>query len=203
MRSFLSSVLKLSLVLPTAIVAPPAILAQTGAQEKGRIRLESLDRLSPRARKAVDVDIDGSLIKVATLILSDEDEEEKTIKELALSLKGVYVRRFDFTNSAQYEESDLADLRAQLNGAGWSKLVDISGGRDGWDIEDAEIYVASSGGKVDGIVILAAQRTSLTVANIVGMVDIEKIRRLGGTLGIPRIRIRKRDVIITNENKKP
>jgi hypothetical protein len=192
--------LKLFLALPLAVCGPLAVFAKAPAQEKGRIRLESLDRLSAKAKQTVDVDIDGNLIKVAALVLSDDDDEEKVIKDLALSLRGVYVRRFEFKEGNQYSDGDLADIRTQVRAPGWSKMVDVSGSVD-IEVENAEIYVATSAGQIDGIVVVVAEDKSLTVANIVGMVDLQKIRKLDGSFGIPKIRIKKRGETVTPEKK--
>ncbi len=203
MKSFSNVILKLVVVFSLAITALPVASAQTASAEKGRIRLDSVDRLGAKASKTVDVDVDTSLIKIAALILSDDDADEKAVKELVLNLKGVYVRRLEFKTNGQYAESDLAELRAQLTAPGWSKLVDVKGGGDDdWEIEDAEIYVASEGGRMEGIVILAAEPKSLTVANIVGIINLEKLKQLGGQFGLPRIRIERRKVTITTDKEK-
>ena len=202
MKSAAGIITKLVAVLSLVFVVSHATSAQTAAQEKGRIRLDSIDRLFAKAGSTVDVDVDGNLIKIGVAILSEDDPEEKAIRELALSLKGVYVRRLEFKTGGQYAESDLADIRAQLRAPGWSKVVDVSGGARDWEIEDAEIYVATENGQVAGMVVIAAEPKSLTVANVVGALDLDKLKRLGGTLGLPKIRIERRKVTITTEKEK-
>lgn len=180
-----------------------AVAAQPAATEKGRIRLDSIDRLFGKARETVNVNVDGGLIKFAVALLDDDDPEEKAIKEMALDLRGVYVRRLEFKAGGQYAESDLADLRAQLNAPGWSKLVDVKGGgANDWEIEDAEIYVATESGRIEGLVVIVAEPRSLTVANVVGAMDLAKLKRLGGKLGVPKITINRRKVTITTEEPK-
>lgn len=203
MKILASAILKLAAVLAAfAFFFPAAVSAQPA--ERGRVRLDSIDRLEARAGSAVNVNVDGTLIKLGMALLSDNDPEEKAVKELALSLRGVYVRRFEFKAGAQYAEADLADIRAQLKAPGWKKLVEVSGGVEDLEIEDAEVYVAMEGGVVEGMVVIVAEPRSLTVANVVGAIDLEKLRRLGGTLGIPEIRIKDRTVTINTgrETKK-
>lgn len=202
MKSITGIITKLVAVLSLVLVVSHATSAQTATQEKGRIRLDSIDRLFAKAGSTVDVDVDGNLIKIGVAILSEDDPEEKAIRDLALSLKGVYVRRLEFKTGGQYAESDLADIRAQLRAPGWSKVVDVSGGARDWEIEDAEIYVATENGQVAGMVVIAAEPKSLTVANVVGAIDLDKLKRLGGTLGLPKIRIERRKVTITTEKEK-
>ena len=180
-----------------------AVAAQPASAERGRIRLDSIDRLFSKARETVNVNVDGGLIKFGVALLSDDDPEEKAIKEMALDLKGVYVRRLEFKVGGQYAEADLADIRAQLQAPGWSKIVDVSGGAaHDWEIEDAEIYVTTENGRIEGLVVIVAEPRSLTVANVVGAMDLEKLKRLGGQLGIPKIRINRRTVTITTEEPK-
>ena len=180
-----------------------AVAAQPASAERGRIRLDSIDRLFGKARETVNVNVDGGLIKFAVALLDDDDPEEKAIKEMAVDLKGVYVRRLEFKAGGQYAESDLADIRAQLQAPGWSKLVDVSGGgANDWEIEDAEIYVAAESGRIEGLVVIVAEPRSLTVANVVGAMDLEKLKRLGGKLGVPKITINRRKITITTEETK-
>ena len=180
-----------------------AVAAQPASAERGRIRLDSIDRLFGKARETVNVNVDGGLIKFAVALLSDDDPEEKAIKEMALDLRGVYVRRLEFKAGGQYAESDLADIRAQLKAPGWSKLVDVKGsGADDWEIEDAEIYVTTEDGRIEGLVVIVAEPRSLTVANVVGAMDLEKLKRLGGKLGVPKSTINRRKFTITTEEPK-
>lgn len=205
MKIPVNAITKLAVVSAFVVFFSSAVAAQPAA-ERGRVRLDSLDRLFDKTGSSVNVDVDGTLIKLGVAILSDDDPEEKAVKELAMSLRGVYVRRLEFKTGGQYTEGDLADVRAQLRAPEWKKLVDVSGGAGDLEIEDAEVYVALDGTRVEGMVVIAAEPRSLTVANVVGAIDLEKLRRLGGTLGIPEIRIKDRSVTITTDRgtkKKP
>ena len=171
--------------LAAAAFAPAS--AQTGASASGRLRLDSLERLAPKASETVNVEIDGILIKFASVALSDKDPDERTVKEIISGLRGVYVRSYEFKSEGRFTEADLATLREQLRGPGWSRIVDIKS-RDA-DEDNAEVYVATDGGRVEGMAILSVEPKELTVINIVGAIDIEKLKRLEGSLGIPRIHI--------------
>ena len=171
--------------LAAAAFAPAS--AQTGASASGRLRLDSLERLAPKASETVNVEIDGILIKFASAALSDKDTDERTVKEIISGLRGVYVRSYEFKSEGQFTEADLATLREQLRGPGWSRIVDIKS-RDA-DEDNDEVYVATDAGRVEGMAILSVEPKELTVINIVGPIDIEKLKRLEGSLGIPRIHI--------------
>lgn len=160
------------------------------AQAPGRLRLDDLDRLAPKADETVHVSLDGGLISFGCSMLSEEDEEERQVKQVCSGLKGVYVRGFQFKADGQYADSDVDALRAQLRGPGWSRLVDVDARGDG--LEGAEVYAATAGGRVEGLALLFFEPRQLTVINIVGAVDLDKLRRLEGVLNIPKIRIERR-----------
>jgi hypothetical protein len=179
-------------------VALCASLAAAQTQERGRLRLDQLDRLTTLAAETVRVEIDAGLINFGCALLSDKDPEERQVKEMCSGLKGVYVRGLEFKSAGQYAEADVAALREQLRAPGWARLVDVSNQDEG--LEKAEIYAASDGGRVHGLVILFVNPKELTVINVVGAVDLDKLRRLGGVLNLPKITIQRkgRTVIKTN-----
>lgn len=179
-----------SIVLVTAafILAAPAA-AQT-QEAAGRLRLDSLERLAPKASEAVNIEIDGFLIKFAGSILSDKDEEERAVKELVEGLRGVYVRSYEFKSSGEFTEADVASVREQLRAPGWSRVLDVE--TRGLDFGDAEVYVATAAGRVEGFALLVVEPRELTVVNIVGSVDLDKLRQLGDKLNLPRITVKRK-----------
>ena len=65
------------------------------------------------------------------------------------------------------------------------------------------------GEKMNGLSVIAAEPKSFTVVNIVGFIDIEKLRLLEGNFGIPKLEITgsdkddKKDAKPAPETKKP
>lgn len=160
--------------------------AQTGQGTVGRLRLESLDRLASKAADTVNIDIDGVLLELGKSMLSEEnDPDEKTIKEIIDKLKGVYVRSYGFKSDGAFADADLSEVRKQLSAPGWSRMIDVKLHDEEFD--DSEVYVATEGGRVEGLAVLVAEPRQLTVINIVGPLDINKLRKLEGRLGIPHI----------------
>jgi len=170
-----------------AVSFAPVVAQNNGTAVSGRLRLDSLERLAPKAVETVNVEIDGFLINFASMALSDKDPDERTVKEIISGLKGVYVKSYEFKSEGQFTEGDLTLLRAQLSGPGWSRIVDIKSLDDADD--NAEVYVATDAGRVEGMAILSVEPKEVTVINIVGAIDIEKLKRLEGSLGIPRIHV--------------
>ena len=180
-------------VLNTAafVVAVAALAAPAGAQTAaGRLRLEGLEKLAPKAAEAVNIEIDGILIKFAGSILSDEDADERAVKELVTGLRGVYVKSYEFKSAGQFAEADLAAVREQLRAPGWSRVMDVKS--KGLDFGDAEVYLATAGGRVEGFALLVVEPRELTVVNIVGSLDLDKIRRLGDNLNLPRVTVKRK-----------
>lgn len=177
------------LVTTTFIIVVAALAAPARAQTvTGRLRLESLERLAPKAAEAVNIEIDGILIKFAGSILSDEDADERAVKELVKGLRGVYVRSYEFKAAGEFAEADVAAVREQLRAPGWSRVMDVKG----LDFGDAEVYLATAGGRVEGFALLVVEPQELTVVNIVGSLDLDKIRQLGDNFHLPRITVKRK-----------
>jgi hypothetical protein len=166
--------------------------AQNAQGPDGRLRLESLERIAPGATETVRIDVDGILLKLGKAMLSDDDPDEKTVKEIIEGLRGVYVRSYEFKSEGEFKDADLSVLREQLRGPGWTRLVDVQKTR-GVDFDGAEVYALTAGGRVESMAVIITEPKQLTVVNIVGSIDLDKLKRLEGSLGIPRIHIRRED----------
>jgi hypothetical protein len=181
---------RITATLAVAFAALAACAPDALARQNGRLRLDSLDRLAQRAEESVNIEIDGFLIRFAGSILSDKNPEEQAVKELVEGLKGVYVKRYEFKSDGQFAEGDVSAVREQLRAPGWTRVVDVSS--RGLDFGDAELYVASAGGRIEGLALLVVESKELTVINIVGAVDVDKLRKLADTFDLPRIRVTRK-----------
>ncbi|HEX8355388.1 MAG TPA: DUF4252 domain-containing protein [Pyrinomonadaceae bacterium] len=192
-QAFITSLIRFTttlVVFLAALAASSPAQAQGVQASGGRLRLDSLERLAPRAAETVDIEIDGFLMSFAGSILSDKDPEEQAVKEVVAGLKGVYVKSYEFKSEGQFSEADFASIREQLRAPGWTRLVDVES--RGLDFGDAELYVASAGARVEGLALLVVGARELTVINIVGAVDVDKLKKLGRTLNLPRIRVNRK-----------
>jgi hypothetical protein len=59
------------------------------------------------------------------------------------------------------------------------------------DKQNLEVYTMLVGDKIGGIAVIAAEPTELTVVNIVGPIDLEKLSALEGNFGIPKLDIKR------------
>jgi hypothetical protein len=83
-------------------------------------------------------------------------------------------------------------IRNQLQSPAWSRIVSARSKHEG---ETTEVYLmtAGDGGTVLGMAIINAEPKELTVVNIVGPIDIEKLSSLEGKMGIPRMGDEEKD----------
>jgi Domain of unknown function (DUF4252) len=166
------------------------LVAPAAHGQDARVRISHLEKLAAKAEEVVDVNIDGPMLQLATKFLSSGERDEAGVKELVSGLKGVYVKSFEFEKEGAYSKNDLDPIREQLRSPGWSKIVNVQSKQDN---ETVEIYTMGDTNKMTGLVILAAEPTELTVVNIVGPINLDKLSKLGGHLGIPRIDIEQGD----------
>ncbi|HET6973853.1 MAG TPA: DUF4252 domain-containing protein [Pyrinomonadaceae bacterium] len=172
----------------TALIAALLVLAPifaAQAQQGSRIQMSALDHLAAKASQTVDVNIDERLMRLAARVFDDKDEDEREIKKLIANLKGVYVKSFEFETDGQYVAADLEPIRTQLRGPGWTRLVNVTSKKEGM----LEVYLLFNGDVVGGLAVLHTDDKELTVVNIVGPVDVDKLARLEGQLGIPDLGI--------------
>ncbi|HSD45203.1 MAG TPA: DUF4252 domain-containing protein [Pyrinomonadaceae bacterium] len=155
------------------------------AQDPSRLQLSSLDHLAAKASNTVDVNIDERLVRLASKVFSDNDAEEREIKKVIAGVKGIYVKVFEFENEGQYTSADLDTIRTQLRAPGWTRLVNVASKKEG----NLEVYLLMNGDTVGGLAVLASDVKELAVVNIVGPVDLEKLAKLEGQLGIPELGI--------------
>jgi hypothetical protein len=164
-------------VLAMTFASHPA-LAQTA-----QLNIDSLDQLASRAAQVVNVTIDEQLLQLASKFLSpDRSPDEKEVLEIVKQLKGVYVKRFEFDTDGAYSEADLEPIRTQLRVPGWSRIVSVATAKEA---KDVDVFIMTEGSIVKGISVVVAQPRELTVVNVVGPIDIDRLSRLSGQFGIP------------------
>lgn len=191
-KSLRLAALLLLMAVPTAL---------TSRAQDLRLQLDSLDRLESKAADSVNVTLDGSLLRLAVSFLDKNDPEERAVKDLVLSLKGIYVRMYGFDKEGEYSAADVDAVRQQLRSPGWSRMVGIKSKKEG---ENMEVYTTMQGSQMSGMTVLLTGDKELGVIQIVGAIDLEKLIRLGGKLGIPTIDVDKEDKESTKEStKKP
>jgi hypothetical protein len=161
----------LTLILTVAVTLPAA------AQ---RINLD-FPGLADRAEEVVDVTLDQTMLRLAARFLG-KDGDEREIREMINGLTGIYVRSYSFAKDGEYDRALLDRVKSQL-GATWKPLVTVRSKTK----ENVNIMADMRGDRVNGLVIIAAEPREFTVVNIVGNIDIERLSKLEGEFGIPKI----------------
>lgn len=169
-------------LLALLLVVVPALTAK--AQDP-RIQMGGLEHLAAKASQTIDVNIDERLMRIAARVLSEKDEDERQVKKLVEGLKGIYVKSFEFETDGQYVAADVETIRTQLRAPGWTRLVNVTSKKEGM----LEVYLLFNADHVGGLAVLHTDDRELTVVNIVGPVDIDKLAKLEGVFGVPDLGI--------------
>ena len=138
--------------------------------------------LAERASESTDVTLDGPMLRLASKFLNDRDPDERQARDLIKSLTGIYVHSYEFDREGEYDRGVVEKVRAQL-GPNWKPLVTV---RSKYK-ENVDIYLDMRGENVAGMLIISAEPRELTLVNLVGSIDIDKLASLEGEFGIPRI----------------
>jgi hypothetical protein len=182
MKSVLNKLLTSTcLLFLVSSVSTPAARAQDV-----KLQLSNLDRLETKASQSVDVTLDGQMLRLAISFLRSDKPKEKAIKEMVAGLKGIYVKLLQFEKEGEYTPSDIDSVRTQLRAPAWSRMVEVKTKREG---DNIEVYSMQAAGQINGMAVILTSPKRLAVVNIVGMIDLEKLTQLSGTLGIPSIEI--------------
>jgi uncharacterized protein DUF4252 len=144
--------------------------------------------LADRAAEIVDVTLDAQMLRLASKFLSSRDADQKEIREIVAKLDGIYVRSYEFDNAGEYDRDIVDRVRKQL-GPTWKKVVNVRSRKK----ENVEVYFDTRGDVIAGLVVISAEPRELTLVNIVGPIDVEKLTHLSGQFGIPRMKIGEKD----------
>jgi hypothetical protein len=155
-----------------AAVIPAAV---TPALAQQNFDFKSLDKIGANASESTNITLEGDTLKLATSFLGGDSGPFK-------NLTGVYVRTFEFAKAGQYNETDLAPLRAYIKTLQWSKIIDVKEAT-----ETSEIYLHPlPNNQLGGLAIVSAEPKEVTVVFISGVLKMSDLGKLNG-LGIPDI----------------
>src|SRR5262249_31249390 len=150
-----------------------------------------LDSLAQKAAETVDVTLDGPLLQLA-LKLIPKDENLAGVRSLVAGLRGVYVRSYEFDSDGAYTPADVEAIRSQLASPGWIRIVGVHSLRNQ---ETTDVFLMPQGDSLAGLAVLVAEKRELTVVNVVGPIDLNKIGAIEGELGVPKLGIDWSDVV--------
>jgi hypothetical protein len=152
------------------------------AAQRVNLDLPEFNDLRDKAAEEVTVTLDSRVLRMAAKFLSDTDTDQRNARDIVRNLEGIYVRSYEFDREGEYDHAIADRIRAQL-GANWNKIVDVRSRTR----ENAEIYTFMRGDAIAGLVVIATEPKELTIVNIVGPIDLDRLSQLDGQFGIPRI----------------
>jgi hypothetical protein len=173
----------------TLVLTMMLVPVMSAAAQSAKLKLPDFSQLAAKSSNTVDITLDGSLLALAARFLDGKDEDERAVKEIVTAVKGIYVKSFEFEREGGYSASDLEAIRQQLMAPGWSRLIGVGSRREQSQVD---IYLWTEGGKPGGVAILSAEPRELTIVNIIGAIDLEKLRALEGQFGVPRFDLERR-----------
>ena len=164
------------IIVSILLLMPAAAFAQSG-----RLMIDIPASIADKASETVDVNLDGVMLRLASKFLSDEDDHE--IRDVVRKLDGIYVRSYEFDSDGAYDRSIIDSVRRQI-GPEWKRIVTVQSRSR----ENTEIYALPRGDSIGAMVVITAEPRELTIVNIVGPIDLDKLASLEGNFGIPRSR---------------
>lgn len=168
-------------LLPALLVLPAAL---AWAAVPGQLQLPNFDSLASKAAQSIAVTLDPNLLSLATGFLDPSKPDDNDVKQLIAGLKGIYVRSYTFDKDYAYPTGDVELVRKQLSQQGWQHLVQVHNAKEQTDVD---IYLCANQGNASGLVIIASKPREFSMVNIVGSIDLQKLRRLQGKFGIPKM----------------
>ena len=168
-----------AVLLAAALLLPAMAEAADSPIEShpGYVDKKIFTRLAGDEDVRVEIWLPRSLIRIIGAIdeeLADAVEGLELLQAVVLELKGA--------DAAARARKVVRETESTLKGKGWVRLALV---RD----EESEVYVLvrNRGEQIEGLTVLVVDESdgSLVFANVVGMIDLAKIRQLGEEMDIP------------------
>lgn len=188
-----AQVFTLATALVLGLGAPAITQAQTKAASaaplRGQLLLPEFAALADKASEVVNVTLDQRLLSMGCRFLNVDDPEQAEFRKVCIGLRGIFVRHFTFDKDFAYPKADIDSVRRQLNGPGWSQMVNVRSNKANTNVD---VYVLIDGEKAQGLSIIASQPREFTIVNVVGSIDLEQLHDLKN-FGVPDLEIEKKD----------
>jgi len=181
MKTLFQTSLKFALAFVLVALGGIGAAAQTA-----KLQLDQLDLLANRASETVDVKLDEHLMQTTAKFFSGKDPDDAEIRDLIKNLKGIYVKSFTFEKDNEYSPAELESVMSQLRGGGWNKIIGVTSKKDG---DNVDVYLMSVGDQISGLAVVSLESKEVTIVNIVGPINLEKLSQLEGSFGVPYLNL--------------
>jgi hypothetical protein len=148
------------------------MIATTAAAQQ--IDLKSLDKFAEKATSKTEMNMDEAMVKQASGFLDEGKNDEALAKKSAESLKGFYLRAYEFDQPGAFRLEDLKPILDQLKEPNWKPFL-----RAKEDDEQTEIWMHNTNGQPDGMLLVAAEDNEVVVINAIGLTNLQDLSRIG------------------------
>jgi hypothetical protein len=149
-----------------------------------RLVLPEFSALARKATESVTITLDPGLLALAGRFLDGNDPQDAATKEIIKGLQGIYVRSYTFDEDSAYRQADVDAVRSQLAAPGWNRLVET---RSRKSHANVDIYIMVANNQAIGLAVIASEPRQFTIVNIVGAIDLDKLHKLEGQFGVPKL----------------
>jgi hypothetical protein len=166
-----------------ALLAPALAWA---APPNAKLVIPEFAGLAQKASESVNITLDPAMLGMAARFLDGNDPQDAATKEVIKGLQGIYVRSYTFDKDSAYQQTDIDAVRAQLSAPGWSRLVETHSRKTRANVD---IYIMIDNNRAVGLALIASEPRQFTIVNIVGAIDLDKLHKLEGQFGVPKLDI--------------
>jgi hypothetical protein len=140
--------------------------------------------LAHKATESVSITLDPAMLAMAGRFLDSNNPQDAAASEVIKGLQGVYVRSFTFDQDSAYQQADIDEVRSQLSAPGWNRVVQTRSRKTGANVD---IYIMVANNQAIGLALIASEPRQFTIVNIVGAIDLDKLHKIEGQFGIPKL----------------
>jgi Domain of unknown function (DUF4252) len=170
-------------LLPAVFLLAPAL---AWASLNPRLQIPEFSGLAQKATESVTITLDPALLGMAARFLDANDAQDAATKEVIKGLQGIYVRSYTFDKDAVYQQADIDSVRKQLTAPGWNRLMETHSRKTGANVD---IYIMIDNNQAVGLALIASEPRQFTIVNIIGAIDLDKLHKLEGQFGVPKLDI--------------
>jgi hypothetical protein len=154
------------------------------AAPSAKLVIPAFAALAQKASETVTISLDPAMLGLAGKFLDVNDSQDAATKDVLKGLQGIYVRSYTFDKDFAYQQSDIDAIRTQLSAPGWNRLIET---RSRKTHADVDIYIMTDNNQAIGLALIASEPRQFTIVNIVGAIDLDKLHKLEGQFGVPKL----------------
>jgi Domain of unknown function (DUF4252) len=154
------------------------------AAPSAKLTFPNFAGLQQKASESVIISLDPAMLGLAGRFLDGNDPQDAATKDVLNGLQGIFVRSYTFDRDSAYQQSDIDAVRSQLAAPGWNRLLQTHSRKTRADVD---IYIMIDNNQAVGLALIASEPRQFTIVNIVGAIDLDKLHKLEGQFGVPKL----------------